>query len=341
MENAVSQDDLKSMQYMNEAVFSTLLLVFSIWRSSRSTLPSYNIFKGKLRSLGSLFILTSILFSTVYICTVTYLSTRVDIDKFWVELNGVLDAKYPIKYKSLSVDLVYVLNISLSVSRVLRMSAVFLLIGLWGPCAYSVFNSGERAFDVFRTNMSVVGTFVTKSIFNTSVITFSKIYAVLRTPLILYYYSRPKIGNEKTAVFMESFLLGSEVYLSVVLLMILKAKHGFLSEYKSLDSTNLLSFCLMLHGFFTYTVNTVAIPFEMTELCYQIQQSLNFGTRLVLDMLLMSMFCPIRDQLFDAPSDNKHAKNLEVTRISRFEDSGPIVQEIESIIEFEEKEIAK
>ncbi|AFN83818.1 hypothetical protein EROM_092040 [Encephalitozoon romaleae SJ-2008] len=221
------------------------------------------------------------------------------------------------------------------------MSSVFLLIGLWGPCAYSVFNGGDRSFDIFKTSSAGTRTFVAKSMFNTSVVTFSKIYAVLRVPALLYYYySRSKLMGEKTAIFIESFLLGSEVYLSVALLVILRTKHSFLSEYKSLDSTNLLSFCLMFHGFLTYTINTVAIPFQMTELHYQIEQSLSFGARLILDMLLISMFCPIRDQLFDNFPD-KYEKNHEITRVARLEDSGPIVQEIESVIEFEEKEIGK
>ncbi|KMV65382.1 hypothetical protein M970_092040 [Encephalitozoon cuniculi EcunIII-L] len=332
--------DPKILSYTNEAVFSLLLLMFAVWRTTRSIMPSYNIFKGKLRSLGSLFALASIFFSGVYVCIVAYLSTRLEIDKAMIELVGGLSASHFMRYKAFKIDLVYILNISLVASRVLRMSSVFLLIGLWGPCAYSVFNGGDRSFDIFKTSTSGTRTFVAKSMFNTSVVTFSKIYAVLRAPALLYYYySRSRLMGEKTAVFIESFFLGSEVYLSVTLLLILRTKHSFLSEYKSLDSTNLLSFCLMLHGFLTYTINTVAIPFEMTDLHYQIQQSLSLGTRLILDMLLISMFCPIKGQLFDNSSD-KYEKSLEITRVARLEE-GPIVQEIESVIEFEEKEIGK
>ncbi|AFM99097.1 hypothetical protein KMI_01g00080 [Encephalitozoon hellem] len=331
----------KILSYTNEAVFSLLLLMFAIWRSTRSTIPSYNIFRGKLRSLGSIFSLTSIFFSSTCICIIAYLSTKLEIDKPSIELVGGLNESYPIIYKGIKVDLAYLLNISLIGSRILRMSSVFLLIGLWGPCAYSVFNGGDRSFDIFKTSSAGTRTFVARSMFNTSVVTFAKMYAILRVPALLYYYySRSRLMGEKTAVFLESFLLGSEVYLSVALLLILRTKHSFLSEYKSLDSTNLLSFCLMLHGFLTYTINTVAIPFEMTDLHYQIEQSLSFGARLILDMLLISMFCPIRDQLFDNFSD-RYEKNLEITRVARLEDSGPIVQEIESVIEFEEKEVGK
>ncbi|ADM12331.2 uncharacterized protein Eint_092050 [Encephalitozoon intestinalis ATCC 50506] len=341
MEDDGFLDNTKILSYTNEAVFSLLLLVFAVWRSTRSTMPSYNIFRGKLRSLGSIFALSSIFLSGIYICIVTYLSTKLEIDKANIELVGWLDANYPVRYKDFKADLVYLLNISLIGSRILRMSSVFLLIGLWGPCAYSVFNGGDRPFDIFKSSSTGTRTFVAKSMFNTSVVTFSKIYAILRAPALLYYYySRSRLMGEKTAVFIESFLLGNEVYLSVALLLILRTKHSFLSEYKSLDSTNLLSFCLMFHGFLTYTINTVAIPFEMTDLHHQIQQSLSLGARLILDMLLISMFCPIRDQLFDNSSD-RYEKNFEITRITRLEDEGPIVQEIESVIEFEEKEIGK
>lgn len=341
MEEDGFADDPKVLSYTNEAVFSVLVLTFAVWRSVRSTVPSYNIFRGKLRSLGSLFALASVFFSAAYICIVAYLCTKLEIDKAGVELSGGLKASYPIRYKDVRIDLVYFLNVSLIAARVLRMSSVFLLIGLWGPCAYSVFNGGDRPFDMFRAGVPGARTFVARSMFNTSVVTFAKIYAVLRTPaLFYYYYARAGLAGQKTAVFMESFLLGSEVYLAVALLLVLRTKHSFLSEYKSLDSTNLLSFCLMFHGFLTYTINTVAVPFEMTELHHQVQESLGLGVRLILDILLISMFCPIRGQLFDNSSD-RYEKSLEITRIARLEDSGPVVQEIESVIEFDEKEIGK
>jgi len=306
----------------------------------RSTLPSYNIFRGKLRSLGSLFALISIFFSAVCLCLIAYLSMKLGFNKIDVELLGYLDDSYIVKYKDFRVDLVYILNISLIISKVLRMSAVFLLIGLWGPCAYSAFNNGSRNFDIFRTGSSNTRVFITKSIFNTSVVTFAKVYAILRTPILLYYYYESNLLGEKTAVFIESLFLGSEVYFAVALLIVLRTKHSFLSEKKSLDSTNLLSLCLLFHGFLTYTINAIVIPFEMTDLHYQIQQSLKFGVRLILDMLLISMFCPIKDQLFDNASE-KYEKNFEIARISRLEDSGPIVQEIENVIEFDEKEEGK
>lgn len=295
-EESTYTENSKILGYVNEGVFSVLLLGFAFGRTIRSTYPSYNVFRGKLRSLGALFALASIFFSAVYICLIAYLSTKLELDKASIELAGSLRDNYLVEYRDFKVDLVYVLNISLIISKVLRMSAVFLLIGLWGPCAYSAFNSGNRSFDIFRTGSSGTRVFIAKSIFNTSVVTFAKIYAILRTPILLYYYYKSGLFGEKTAVFFESFFLGSEVYLSVALLIILRTKHSFLSEHKSLDSTNLLSFCLLFHGFLTYTINTIAIPFEMTDLHYQIQQSLSFGVKLILDILLVSMFCPIREK---------------------------------------------
>lgn len=339
-EESTYTDNAKVVGYVNEAVFSLLLLGFVIGRTTRSTFPSYNVFRGKLRSLGSIFVLTSVLFSTIYTFLILYLGTRLEFDKSSIELLGGLRDSYFVKYNNLKVDLVYILNVSLETSKILRMSAVFLLIGLWGPCAYSAFNNGNRSFDIFRTGSSGTKIFIAKSIFNTSVVTFSKIYAILRTPVLVYYYRKSNLFGDKTAVFLESFFLGGEVYLSVAFLIILRTKHSFLSEHRSLDSTNLLSLCLLLYGFLTYTINTIVVPFEMTDLHYQIQQSLKFGIKLVLDMLLISMFCPIRDQLFDNTPE-RYEKNFEVARISQLDASGPLVQEIENVIEFDEKEEGK
>lgn len=339
-DEGVYAEDPVTLECVNEAVFTLLLLGFAVGRSARSTLPSYNVFRGKLRSLGSLFTLTSVLFSAIYICLATYLSTRIDLDKTSVEIVGRLRSSYVVKYRDFKIDLAYILNISLVMSRVLRMSAVFLLIGLWGPCAYSAFNSGGQSLDIVRPGSSGIRTFIAKSMFNTSVVTFSKIYAILRAPALFYYYCQQGLFEEKTAIFLESFLLGGEVYLAVALLIVLRTKHSFLSEHKSLDSTNLLSVCLLFHGFLAYTVNTVSVPFETTDLHHQVLQSLSFGVKVVLDMLLISMFCPVRNQLFDNVSE-KHERCFEVARISQLDSSGPMIQEIESVIDFGEQEEAR
>lgn len=300
--------DLRILEHVNEAVLSLLLLGYSLARAARSSLPSYNVFRGKLRALGSLFALGSVLASTTYICLVAYLSTRFSVDRHAIELVGSLKDTYSVALRGVRIDLVYVLNVSLALSKILRMSAVFLLIGLWGPCAYSAFNSGGRAIDV-------LGLSLVRSVFNTSVATFAKIYALLRIPALVCYQYQSGLLGEKTAVFFESFFLGSEVYLAVGLLVVLRTKHSLVSERGSLDSTNLLSMCLLLHGFLAYTVNTVAVPFEVSVLHHQILQSLKFGVRLILDMLVVSMLCPIRSQLFDAVSEK--SRSLEIARISQ------------------------
>jgi hypothetical protein len=321
--------------YVNEAVLTSMVLVFALWRTSRSTLPTYNLFRGKLRSCGTLFAFVSVLCSALYSGLLAFLSTRLPINKSEVELVGRLDETYRIGYRE--IDLVGILNVALVLSGVMRMSAVYLLVGLWGPCAYSAFNN-SIAFDLFKTGVTNI--FITKSVFNTSIITFAKIYAFLRTPALIYFFFSLKDYSDRRTLFFESFFLGSEVYLAVALLIILRTKHSFLSEQKTLDSTYLLNLCLIGHGFLTYTLNTIAVPFEVSAVQGQILKSFGLALRLALDILLIAMFCPIKSQLFDHIPD-KAKESYEITKISQMNNPEPIVHHIEDIIEFDGREEAK
>lgn len=242
----------------------------------------------------------SILSSAIYNFLLMYLSSQFEIDKYEFELLG--HSKHSLIWRH--VNLFEVLNVSYLFSKVLRISSLYMLIGLWGPCLYSFINKDKFGYEVFRSRTINSKIYISKDIFQTSIITFAKIYSILRIPLCTFAYFKMRNLEAKNIIFIESFFLGLEIYLCIGFMLVLKTRHGLLSGNKGMDTITLLGVCLGFYGFFTYSLNNIDIPFPINDLIYQIKQSLMFGLRIVIDCLAISMFCPIKNQIFDGNDEN-------------------------------------
>lgn len=291
--------EYKRMGYIHESVFVTILMMYSMWRWFKCSFKNSNVFKDKLRIIGSLLMLISIMSSVLYNYLLFFLGSKVEIDKYEFELVGY--AKYEYMYRN--VNLFEVLNLTYLISKILRVSSLYMLIGLWGPCLYSYVNNSKYGYEVFASKEINSKIFISKDIFQTSIITFSKIYSVLRIPGTIFLYFKIRDLGVENVVFFESLIHGSELYLCIALMLILKTRHGFLSGYKGLDTISLLGFCVGLFGFLSYSINSIAIPFPISDVIFQVKQSLIFALRTAIDLLLISMFCPIGNQVFDGEDD--------------------------------------
>lgn len=302
-------NEYKRMGYIHESVFVTILMMYAMWRWCKSSFKNSNVFKDKLRMIGSLLMLISISSSVVYNYLLFFLTSKFELDKYEFELVGY--TQYVYMYRN--INLFEVLNLTYLVSRILRVSSLYMLIGLWGPCLYSYINNSKYGYEVFASKEINSKIFISKDIFQTSIITFSKIYSVIRIPGTIYLYFKIRDLGVENIVFFESLIHGSELYLCIALMLVLKTRHGFLSGYKGLDTISLLGVCVGLFGFFSYSINSIAIPFPISDVIFQVKQSLIFALRTTIDLLLISMFCPIGNQVFDGEDDTNKNHFTETT----------------------------
>jgi hypothetical protein len=301
--------------YLNEGIFCALLLIFTLWRSSKVSKTKMSSYKWRLRFLGSFFIIGSVLGTFIYSSLVWFLSRHMSIDKYVFETKGFMNGNYDIYLYTYKINLVELLNVTYMTSKLLRMSAIFTLIGLWGPCIYSFINEGDSIESTSGLGQLNGRGFISKDLFQTSIVTFSKIYSILRIPgLILIFYKLRNLDSDKL-VFFESFFLGGEIYLCIGLLLVLRTKHSFLSGYKGMDTFSLMGLCLFTFAFLNYSINTVSFPFMIDDVTYQIRQSLVFALKLIIDILVVSMICPLTGQIFDEV-ETKKEKEVEISYAS-------------------------
>ena len=274
---------MNSSNNINAFVFYTLTFMFTIWRRNKSTI-THNKFKKQIRCLGSFFIFVTIFSSVLYNSIIYYLNDKIDINKYDFELGGFYKKEYFFNFYNFKLDLVEMLNISYMISKIFRMSAVFLLIGLVSPSIYS--------FNKENLNMS-----------------FSRIYSILRIPLLLFIYYKLKTLDYTKLIFFESFILGAEIYICLVFILMLKTKNKILNNNNNMDTLTLLGVVLFLFSFLNYTINSLALPFTYTTEIYDFKNSLVFALKLIIDIIVVCMFCPLKEQIVN---ENEVAKEYTI-----------------------------
>lgn len=281
---------MNSPSNLNSLVFNTLSFIFIIWRRHRSAYTN-NKFKKQIRCLGSFFIFVTIFSSVLYNAIIYYLSDKININKYDFEIGGFYKKEYFLNFYDFKIDIVEMMNISYMISKIFRMSAVFLLIGLISPSIYS--------FDKGNLNMS-----------------FSRIYSILRIPLLLFVYYKLKSVDYTKLIFFESFVLGAEIYICLVLLLVLKTRNKMLNNYNNMDTLTLLGAALCAFGFLNYTFNSLALPFTYTTEMYDLKNNLVFALKLVIDLIVICMFCPLKEQIVNESESTKEY-TIEVSNGTR------------------------
>lgn len=239
---------------VSTSVIVTILAAYVFYRSMVASTSTFNIIRGKSRSIASLMLRVGVLSSAVYNITLYFLSTKFQIDKISLELFGVFDKKYIVKYHEYTIDLGAVLISSLRIADILFISLIFISISILTP-NYN-HNTGSKS--------------------NSKISLISKFWAITRIPVVYYSSTLGIILNEKLALFMMLLFYNAELVMASVLLVMLKFKS---STPKSPDmDTGFLLCSIFLYGFLKYSINYIDFPFKinssMLNLIYSFQYAL-------------------------------------------------------------------
>ncbi|WUR03032.1 uncharacterized protein VNE69_03244 [Vairimorpha necatrix] len=309
-------EDIKRSSYLNELIFCAVLLIYSIWRFSKISKIKPNTYKSRMRNVGSFFIISSIISTFSYNMLYWFLSSKIVLDKSDFELVGFLRYSYMVKYREMNIDLSNLLNVTYLFSKIFRMSSIFMLLGLWGPCLYSFINADDIRNDIYKNAQLHWNLFITRNLFQTSIVSCSKIYSFIRIPIFIFAYNKLRTYGTSSLIFFESFFMSIEIYSCIALFLVLRTKHNFVSGYKGMDTITLLGVCLGLYGFLNYSINCLSFPFAVDYTSHQVIHSLVFALKLVIDLLLVNMFCPMKEQVFD-DVENKQEKETRMNFTDR------------------------
>jgi hypothetical protein len=315
MTNA-NEDIEYSPSNINDCVFSAFIFLFIFRRSYKSSTPSLNFIKGKLKSMGSWLLKLSVTFSLAFCLLMAFLSTKFDIQRGIVQITRSLDESYIVNYKQYSFDLVYIMLISLKLSELLLTSSIFILISLWIPYANSAYNNSSETYSPTKLHSSIAS--------------FSKIYAIFRIPILIYLDQFSSLVSVKTSTFVIDLLFAIEFLAASFFLIIMNSKFSDLESSRSLETSSLLSLILFFYGIVKYAVNLVDFPFALTDTHKHIICSVQFVLNLTIYILAICMICPLKKPFYTEEDQKRKVKNLEKM-------SGETnISLVESIIEFDE-----
>ncbi|TBU01145.1 hypothetical protein CWI38_2288p0010 [Hamiltosporidium tvaerminnensis] len=355
--SGTNSDDTAILDFVDDGVFSTIFLVFVLWRIVKSRKFKFSrFFKGNLRSFGIIFLFFSAISKIIYTYIFIYLAKKMIVNKELIDKMGFMKGHSFLYLYNRRFDLVDMFNIGYTLSHVLRISALFLLIGLWLPCAYTfavkkrkneIKNLNEQKdinLMIFSGNIvSISPKNIADAVSHASIVTFSTLYAFLRVPLSFIVDYNQKSSFFTATVFYRSVFYGFEIYAAVLFLLILEIK--FLSIFRRensqsradknvVENIHLLLIVLLLHSTLKYTINIIAMPIEMGEITLHVIKKIGNVVELILDVLLITMFCPLPTQIFESTNETsvyekplwRPSERLEYDKYS----VGPIVCEADS-----------
>lgn len=286
-----------------------------IWRIFKSEHFSIiRLFKGNMRTVGIYFLLLSGLSTIIYNAAIVYLTKYYDIDKGYLEKVGHLEGTHILQIYGRKIDIIMLLNWTLTFMNMFKVTALFILIGLWLPCAYNF--ATKKSENVFPTESEINLNLYShnnlrEAISHASIITFSSLYAFLRIPLVILLDINYNYAPEKTMIFYRSVFYGSELYLTVLFFLILETR--FISTLfnkdkenkKTVENVNLLILLLTVDSFIRYYINIIAIPVEITSFSEHILKKIGFATQATILILLVNFYCPLPLQIYENTESNE------------------------------------
>ncbi|KAM0674787.1 hypothetical protein GVAV_001606 [Gurleya vavrai] len=316
--------------YLDETIFFCLIFTYIFWRMTKSdSFSIMKMIKGNMRSTGIFFLLFSCVCFLLYNFLVVFLSNFYEIDKNYIEKIGHLEGIHFAWFFNRKIDLVTIYNISFSLANVFKVSAIFLLIGLWLPCAYSFAISNKEVSNHLQTETELNVLFfsgkeslqsqknLAEALSHATIITFSTLYAFFRIPLSILFNLNFEYLPEKKLIFYRSVFYGSELFLCVLFFLILKSRFlGILhknpihdrAEKKSVENVNFLILILMMDALMRYYINIIAMPVELNGLSLHVLRKVSFVVQISIYLLLVSMFCPTSEQIFEKRGESLAAE---------------------------------
>lgn len=240
--------DSSYLNLIDDCIFSVPLAAFCLFRIVRNKRSSL------LRKTGIFFLIVSVASLFAFNSLLLYLGSLMRISRKEIETVGYLDKDYRLSLNDRSINMTLLVNIAYSLQHIFRTSAVFILIGLWLPCATNYMRRRRRqahgAEDEPHGGAAAISTLIgsdampddigakyadlffledklthrlTSTVTHESITTFSVLYAVIRIPFTLFidFYHQDR---QKASIFFRAIFYGFENYLAVFFLVVLQIK---------------------------------------------------------------------------------------------------------------------
>lgn len=284
-------------------VVVAMVCLYIFFRSVSSTTPTINLIKGKLRSITGLLLKLSIFSSTVYNIVLYHLSTKFQIDKISLELLQTFDRHYIVRYREYSVDLGMILVLALKVADILFISCIFFSISLTVP-------STKYSSSTLSSTVSIA----------------SKLWAILRMPVVYYSDRLDVIINEKLALFLMLVFFNIELMVAAFFVLFLRLRST--GPKKTHSDAGFLSLCLFLYGFLKYSINFIDFPFKIDSSILGLIYSFQYALSISIYLLMAGIVFPRRE------TSIAMKEKAEVGQVNS-------VAMLEEVIEFEESQKLK
>lgn len=282
------EDDTLPERTSSEILSNVLLgiiLVFALRRSLITSSHTVNFIKGRLRSLGIWLTHASLISTFIFITIISFLSNKIDINRWDVEIKREFNASYSITFKQYSLDLITFMMNSLKVAPIFMISALFLAVSL---CDLNPTSNRDEI--------------------KSSVCSFSKIWGILRIPLFLYFESLSTETNKETTTFFREMITASELIAISIFLVLMKiGSKNYNNEHS--ENINILRYSVFGYCIFRHLINLVDFPFIFSDTHKQIIHGCQIGFNLAIYIALTSIFCPIKN--LDETENNKNFENTE------------------------------
>lgn len=253
---------------INASILIGLAFLYMLRRFLTSNQYKFNIFKGKVRLIGTWMALISALSMLVFLVLAVFLSLSSPLSRSSIELVKFMNNDSILNFHGFIINLSSFMINALCIAEVLLVSAIFIAVSsAKSPTA----NTKEQL--LIEKPISV----------------FSKIWAFLRIGIWSYLYFNMRKIKEELAVFTEETINVAEYTLASILLLLITVNGQKKTTNK--DNQNLLLICLVLYGMARHAVSLINFPFAIQEIHLEILMSLRLGLLISIYITLINHLC--------------------------------------------------
>lgn len=297
-------------------VFVTLTLLYIFRRLFKSTTPTINFIKGKLRTIGAWLLEFSIIFYLIFNFLIAFLCQKLEIKRNEIELSRILKKSEILYFKNYKIDLVVVMIFSLKISEILLCSSLFILVPVLTPK-----NENNDIHNLNNKNYRV----------STCLISF--LWGIFRIPFIIYCDSYRDFFELEFVVFVSEIFSALEFFLLGFFFLILNIKYKDFKLSTDREKINLLLFMAFSYGISKHIVNLINLPFKLDEIHFCILSSLQFAIEIAIFILASTIYFPYKEEKIKY--QNTCIKEMSDTYNNELYTTSNIIS-IEPYIEFDE-----
>lgn len=303
----------------NTVAFLIMATVYIYYKAFSSDCSSFSFVKGRINSIGGLFLKLSILSLLIYNICLNFLSLKFRINKVELEILESISQTYTVVIKKYSIDIAKIMIYSLKISQLLFMSSLFICISMLIP-------DGEEQD---QDNIHLIDSSITNN--NSSIGSVCKLWAIFRIPILYYSTYLHQFFYKKISLFLSLIFCSTETFLAALCILVIKYKNQKLIKHLGLSysvDTILFAMAIIGYGALKYLVNLVDLPFEVTTHSLNIIVSYQIGLSLGIYLMMASIVFPKK---------KKHLKDISGRVIKNEISITPDISLLDSVIEFEKK----